>query len=117
DVTSLYPYTGTKDLPHGIPKFLKEDEMKVHYSWDSDLESWRLKDDFYGFVEVEFRHHPKLFSKPDGWKEAALHGLKIKTAGTYKLSFPHILDYQKAVIFSEEIKMSQRMGLSYQYEF
>ena len=97
DFTSLYPSVGCKYLPFGEPEWLVLKNMK-------DFKQ------FFGFCDVWAR--TKDFSKKP------LHPVLMDTGkrGTKRLFFPHLKNWTKLRLFSQEIREGINNDL-YDYKF
>jgi hypothetical protein len=102
DWTSLYPYVGEKyDLPYGMPKMVKGESLLD--------ENGKLREDAYGFILVEVTTDLTA----DLSKFRPLHA-NVRNS---RLMFEWFETPVQMVLFTEEIKLSQQMGLPYKYKF
>ncbi|MCA2708142.1 MAG: hypothetical protein IM488_01655, partial [Microcystis sp. M025S2] len=99
DFTSLYPYVSTFPVPCGLPRVVTE-ESEV---FDED---GKILDSFTGFV--------RCYVKGPAPDQRPLHALVHNN----KLMFPRVIsDGVEFLIFSEEIRFAQKLGLEYDYNF
>jgi hypothetical protein len=103
DVTSLYPFCGTFDMPFGKGEYLKDMSAFVH--------DGKLSNDFFGYVEVDFKN------KVIPCNEINLIAVKKDLMGGSRLLFPYVEYPQRKVIFSEVIKYVQDENLNYEFNF
>jgi hypothetical protein len=104
DVTSLYPYVGTFNLPFGKGDFFNTERLK------NFIKNGKLTDDFFGFVQVKIKH-----TKIDE-KQMNLIGFKSEEHQN-RLIFPFFKNATQKVMFSEVIKFAQSEQLNYEFEF
>lgn len=99
DFTSLYPSESRKPVPCGEPVVIGD-------SSDVFEDDGRIKDSFTGFV--------RCYVTGPGPNQRPLHALVHND----KLMFPRILSEEiEMVLFSEEIRFAQKLGLNYTYKF
>jgi hypothetical protein len=97
DITSLYPWASTFDLPAGRP--LPLDSI--------DVTERIANRTFFGFVIAKVRSVPSdTYFRP-------LHGCRANQ----RLVFPVFNEWTPIVLFSEEIYKAQDYGHFYEYEF
>jgi hypothetical protein len=101
DVTSEYPFMGTKPLPFGQPTYYNNMACFVN-------NEGILSNQFFGWVKCNVI----WTGKTDG-KIKPLHGYKCND----RLCFPYFLSPTELILFSEEIKLSYSLNLPYKYEF
>lgn len=101
DYTSLYPYVCTKELPVGMPQWVNKDEI-----WTLD---GKIRPDFYGFVTVHVR--TDLASH-------LIHKFKpmFAVVNQGRLCFPWLKEWIPLILFSEEIRYAQQIGMPYEYD-
>lgn len=105
DINSLYPAVMQQDLPYGKPEFFGKEAMiqagMIHAKTN------RLLYKCFGFVWCRLKNKEKMEDIP--YLHAYHDGIR--------LMFPHFDQSTDVLIFSEEIKLSQKLKLPYEYEF
>ena len=134
DVSSMYPFTATKNLPYGIPKYIKYtnepiidvEPVKSPSKIDiKDFECFRNDqgtiylnqpnepDDVrFGFFEVIVSGGINQFGAKTQLKQ--LHAHKGKECEGRTI-FPYYDNPTREVLFSEEIKRGMKYGYKYQF--
>src|SRR5690606_23892547 len=97
-----------KDLPYGIPTFLSRSYMLTkNYIIEDEDQNENLKEGLYGFVWLKVYNTNNDYGK--GPRLHAFHDGQ-------RLLFPDFNEITDILIFSEELYLSQRLKLGYQYE-
>lgn len=91
DINSLYPSVGRRNLPYGKPINVNTKELNDLY-----VENGKLINGFFGFVKVRVKTLRRDILPLIGYKYDK------------KLTFPIFEDYTTLIVFSEEIKASQK---------
>lgn len=102
DFTSLYPWVATFPLPYEKPMIIQ------NLADTSMVVNGILQDKFFGFVRVTVSSH-----QTDNETRKPLHAV----INNHRLLFPWLKNKRTLVLFSEEIKLSQRLKLPYKYHW